>query len=98
MTFIVIGLSATGPVLTACDPTAKAQNDAFQTSQPSRAMILFAILFAGLAVLGALIGLREIGDLLAAQTIASYGWALCINATAIGFLLLHIQYWRTKRP
>lgn len=60
-------------------------------------MLLFATLFAAIALFGALIGLREIGHPVGAQSIASYGWALCINAGALSAFLLHIRGRRAKR-
>lgn len=60
-------------------------------------MLLFAILFAGLAILGSLVGFGTIGHPIGSQAIDSYGWGLTINAIAIAGFLLFIRHQRAKR-
>lgn len=60
-------------------------------------MLLFSALFAGLAVLGSLVGFGTIGHPIGSQSIDSYGWDLAINSVAItGFLLL-VRHRRARR-
>lgn len=46
-------------------------------------MLVFAIIFGALAVLGAEIGIGHIGHPINGQSIESYGWGLFINGLAI---------------
>ena len=46
-------------------------------------MLFFALLFAGLAAFGACVGSGMIGQPMYGQALNSYGWALCINGTAL---------------
>ena len=57
-------------------------------------MIVLTILFAGAAVLGALVGLGHIGQSIGGQSITAYGWGLCLNAAAISAFL---TYTRARR-
>ena len=52
-------------------------------------MIVLAILFAGVAVLGAFVGLGHIGQSIGGQSITAYGWGLCLNAAAISAFLAY---------
>ena len=60
-------------------------------------MLLFAILFAALAVLGSLVGFGVIGHSIGSQAIDSYGWGLAINAIAIAGFLLFVRYRRARQ-
>lgn len=60
-------------------------------------MLLFAILFAGVAILGSLVGFGTIGHPIGSQAIDSYGWGLAINAIAIAGFLLFVRHQRAKR-
>lgn len=60
-------------------------------------MLLFAILFAGIAILGSLVGFGTIGHPIGSQAIDSYGWGLAINAIAIAGFLLFVRHQRAKR-
>jgi hypothetical protein len=57
-------------------------------------MIVSAALFAGLAILGALVGLEHVGHPMSGQSVNAYGWGLCVNATAISLFLI---YFRVQR-
>lgn len=46
-------------------------------------MLIFAIVFGAVAVLGAAIGLGHVGHPIGGQSIESYGWGLFINGLAI---------------
>lgn len=61
-------------------------------------MFLFALLFAGLAVLGALVGLGHVGHSVGSQSIQSYGWALCLDAAAIAAFLAYTRVRNARRP
>jgi hypothetical protein len=63
-------------------------------------VLFFALLFASLAVIGAGVGTGTIGRPMYGQALNSYGWALCINGTALAvyFLLTRVQHLqRTRR-
>lgn len=57
-------------------------------------MLAFACLFAAAALFGSLLGLGAIEYAPGWHHTASYGWALCVNATAISILLLFNLYHR----
>ncbi len=65
-------------------------------SQPEAIMLIFAILFAVLAVLGSLVGFGTIGHPIGSQSIDSYGWAVCVNGVVIAAFLLSVRYRRIK--
>ena len=46
-------------------------------------MLIFAIVFAAIAALGAAIGLGHVGHPIGGQSVESYGWGLFINGSAI---------------
>ena len=60
-------------------------------------MLLFSALFAGLAVLGSLVGFGTIGHPIGSQSIDSYGWGLAINSVAIAGFLLLVRHRRARR-
>lgn len=56
-------------------------------------MLFLALLFAGLAVFGACVGLGTVGRPMYGQALNSYGWALCVNAAALAsyFVITRVQ-------
>ena len=58
---------------------------------------MFAILFAGLAVLGALVGLEHVGHPMSGQSPVTYGWTLCINAAAITAFLVYSRFQKSHQ-
>lgn len=51
-------------------------------------MLIFALLFVALAVVGALVGLGQLGHPIYAQSLQSYGWGLSVNAVALAALFM----------
>lgn len=45
-------------------------------------MLIFAVVFGAVALLGAAIGLGHVGHPIGGQSVESYGWGLCINGLA----------------
>lgn len=62
-------------------------------------MLIFAILFAGLGILGALVGLGELGHPVGAHGVQAYGWGLTVNAIALAvyFLFMWTQRYHGRR-
>ena len=62
------------------------------------AVLLFAILFAALAVLGCLVGFGSVGHPIGDQALNSYGWSLCINCAALAAFFVFLRYQRLHPP
>lgn len=62
-------------------------------------MLIFALLFAGLGILGALVGLGELGHPVGAHGVQAYGWGLTVNAIALAvyFLFMWTQRYHGLR-
>lgn len=61
-------------------------------------MLVFACLFAVLAVLGSLVGAGTVANSTGVHHLASYGWALFVNATSLAGLLLFLRSHQKKSP
>jgi hypothetical protein len=61
-----------------------------------RVMLVFALLFAALAVVGALVGLGQLGHPIYAQSLQSYGWGLAVNAVALAVFFVLIRRGRLR--
>jgi hypothetical protein len=60
-------------------------------------MLFFALLFMSLAIVGACVGLGTIGHPMYGQALNSYGWALCINGTALAVFFVLTWVRRVRR-
>jgi hypothetical protein len=60
-------------------------------------MLFFALLFMSLAIVGACVGLGSIGHPMYGQALNSYGWALCINGTALAVFFVLTWVRRVRR-
>lgn len=60
-------------------------------------MLVFALLFMGLAALGACIGFGTIGQPVYGQALNSYGWALCINGVALAVYFVFTRMQRSQQ-
>jgi len=58
-------------------------------------MLVFAVLFATLGIIGALVGLGELGRPVYQQSLQSYGWGLAINGIALA--VYFVWLWRQRR-
>ncbi|WP_336485933.1 hypothetical protein [Methylobacterium nigriterrae] len=59
-------------------------------------MLVFAVLFAGLAVLGSLVGFGVVGHPIGDQALNSYGWGLCIIGAALAGFFVFVRQQRRK--
>jgi hypothetical protein len=57
-------------------------------------MLLFATLFAALAIIGSLVGLGSVGHPIGGHALNSYGWGLCINGAALAAFFVFLRYHR----
>lgn len=57
-------------------------------------MLLFAILFAGLAILGSLVGFGSVGHPIGGHALNSYGWGLCLNGSALAAFFVFLRFHR----
>lgn len=60
-------------------------------------MLVFAIFFAALALLGSLVGLGLVGQPMGQHPITGYGWSLVINGLALSAFFLFLQRQRAKQ-
>ncbi|GJD97090.1 hypothetical protein [Methylobacterium iners] len=60
-------------------------------------MLVFAILFAALALLGSLVGLGLVGQPMGQHAITGYGWSLVINGLALSAFFLFLKRERAKQ-
>ncbi|MCJ2016911.1 hypothetical protein MKK84_05640 [Methylobacterium sp. E-065] len=59
-------------------------------------MLIFALLFVALAVVGALVGLGDFGHPIHAQSLQSYGWGLTVNAVALAVFCMLVGRGRLR--
>jgi hypothetical protein len=59
-------------------------------------MLVFALLFGALAVVGALVGLGQLGHPIYAQSLQSYGWGLTVNALALAVFFMLVGLGRLR--
>lgn len=60
-------------------------------------MLVFALFFASLALLGSLVGLGFIGHPVGQHAIAGYGWSLVINAVALSAFCIFLRHDRLRQ-
>ena len=60
-------------------------------------MIVLAMLFAAMALLGSLVGLGFIGFPMGQHAITSYGWSLVINGVALSAFCIFLWYDRPRQ-
>ncbi len=63
------------------------------------AVLIFALLFAALGIVGALVGLGELGHPVGAHGVQAYGWGLTVNAIALAvyFLFVWSRHYHDRR-
>jgi hypothetical protein len=65
-------------------------------SPPEAHMLLFAALFAALAILGIFVGLGVIGEPIGLHALNHYGWGLAVNGLAIAAFLVFVWAHRVR--
>jgi hypothetical protein len=59
-------------------------------------MLIFALLFTVLAVVGTLVGFGQLGSPIYDQSLQSYGWGLAVNAAALAALFVFFARGRLR--
>jgi hypothetical protein len=67
-----------------------ASNHHAERLSPEGHMLLFATLFAAVAILGAFVGLGVVGEPIGGHALNHYGWGLAVNGFAIAAFLVFV--------